>query len=230
MAARPLPPVRRVRWSQAIRIIPTRYPPIPLFERLGDPADWETLAEIESLTNPRAREELGEIAVVPPEDRVSGPGATWVMAPFVHRRPSRFGDGHHGVYYAARRRATAIAETCFHMGRFYAATAEAPLDVEMRVLASAVDDRFHDLRANPRRWAKELAPDDYGASQRLGADLRDAASRGVVYPSVRDPGGECLGAFTPRAVGLPATVGVLRYHWDGQRIARVFDYDAGAWL
>src|SRR5690606_25270720 len=69
------PPVRRVRWHEAHRILPSRYPPIQLFERLtDDPAEWEILAEIESLTNPRVRDEIGEIRLVAPAERVSGPG------------------------------------------------------------------------------------------------------------------------------------------------------------
>ena len=68
------------------------------------------------------------------------------------------------------------------------------------------------------------------ASQSFARGLRAAASRGVVYPSVRDAGGECRGAFTPRAVGLPTSTGVLRYHWDGDRIDRVFDYATDRWL
>jgi hypothetical protein len=41
------PPERRIRWPAAHRILPSRYPPIQLFERLtGDPAEWEILAVI----------------------------------------------------------------------------------------------------------------------------------------------------------------------------------------
>ncbi|HEX5053960.1 MAG TPA: RES family NAD+ phosphorylase [Planctomycetota bacterium] len=100
----------------------------------------------------------------------------------------------------------------------------------MRVLVGPVDDRLHDLRVDVRRWRTELSPDDYGASSRLGARLRAAGSRGLVHPSVRDAGGQCIAALTPRAVGLPLSVAVLAYHWDGERVARVFDYAAGVWL
>jgi hypothetical protein len=78
-AQRPIeqPPAHRVRWPEAHRIVPSRYPPVQLFERLSeDPAEWETLAEIESLTNPRIRNEIGEIRLVPTDERVSGPGAS----------------------------------------------------------------------------------------------------------------------------------------------------------
>lgn len=223
-----LPPVRRVRWSKAFRIIPTRFPPVALFERLGDPAEWDVLAEIEALTNPRIRAEIGEIASVPPSERIAGPGASWVMGAFAHRRPSRFTDGTFGVYYCANRRSTAIAETRWHMGRFYAATREAALDVEMRVLVGGVEDRFHDLRGRGP-WRATLAPDDYARGQALGRRLFAAKSRGVVYPSVRDPAGQCVGAFTPKAVRVPVVATVLRYHWNGERIDRVFDYSTETW-
>ncbi|MFG0317099.1 MAG: RES family NAD+ phosphorylase [Planctomycetota bacterium JB042] len=224
------PPVRRVRWAKTYRAVPSRFPPIQLFERIGDPADWEALAEIEGLTNDRLRDEIGEIALVPPDQRVSGPGASWVMASFTHvGRPSRFSDGSYGVHYVARRKETAVAETIHHMGRFYAATREPALDVDMRLLIGRVDAALHDLRDAAPSWRPALDPDDYGAGQALGRALRDAGSLGVVYGSVRDAGGECIGAFLPRAVVPPIQGPHLRYHWDGARIDRWFDYGDETW-
>ena len=227
------PPVRRVRWPEAHRILPSRYPPIQLFERLtDDPAEWEALAEIESLTNPRLRDEIGEIRLVSPAERVSGPGASWVMASFTHRNPhgSRFSDGSYGVYYAARELPTAIAETVFHLGQFYAATADRPHTEAMRVLVGRIDASFHDLRGGAPVWALCLARNDYTASRALGRRLRAAGSNGIVYPSVRRAGGQCLGAFRPRAVGLPIQGRHLAYHWDGHRISRYFDYAEDRWV
>lgn len=227
---RALPVERRVRWSRAWRVIPSRYPPIQLFERLGDPSEWDAIAAIEGLTNPRVRQEIGEISVVPVAERVSGPGASWVMASFTHiGHPSRFSDGRYGVYYAARTRATAIEETAWHMGRFYSATREAPLDVDMRTLVGRLDGTFHDLRDDPR-FAAVHDPGDYTAAQSLGRRLRDAGSNGVVYASVRHPGGECVGAFRPKAVPIPTQGSHLRYHWDGRRIDRYFDYGEDQWV
>jgi hypothetical protein len=227
------PPVRRVRWHEAHRILPSRYPPIQLFERLSDdPAEWETLAEIESLTNPRLRDEIGEIRLVPPAERVSGPGASWVMASFTHVNPqgSRFSDGSFGVYYAARELPTAVAETAYHMGRFYAATADPPHAEAMRVLVGRLNAGFHDLRGDLARWARVLDPHDYTPSRILGSRLRQAGSNGIVYPSVRRAGGQCVGAFRPKAVGLPIQTRHLQYAWDGRRISRYFDYTLNRWV
>ncbi|HEX8777609.1 MAG TPA: RES domain-containing protein, partial [Rhodanobacter sp.] len=54
-----LPPVRRVRWSHAYRIVPSRFPPVGVYDRIADPADLDALFAIEALTNPRLREEAG---------------------------------------------------------------------------------------------------------------------------------------------------------------------------
>jgi hypothetical protein len=227
------PPQRRVRWHEAHRILPSRYPPIQLFERLSDdPSEWEILAEIESLTNPRLRDEIGDIRLVPVAERLSGPGASWVMASFTHLNPSgsRFSDGSYGVYYAARELATAIAETVFHLGRFYAATADRPHAEAMRVLLGKLDASFHDLRGDLPRWVPVLDPEDYGASRALGRRLRAAGSSGIIYPSVRHAGGQCIGAFRPKAVGPPIQARHLQYFWDGQRISRYFDYAEDRWV
>src|SRR6516162_8514382 len=77
--------VCQVEWQQTWRIIASRYPPINLFERVSpNPAVWEALIELEQLTNPRLRDEVGQINLVPPERRVTGTNASWVMAPFTH--------------------------------------------------------------------------------------------------------------------------------------------------
>jgi hypothetical protein len=92
------PPVRRIRWGTAIRIIPSRFPPVDLFARVADAAEFEALYELESRTNPRLREDAGAISLVRPEDRVYGPGASYVMAPFAHVHPGggRFNDSTFG--------------------------------------------------------------------------------------------------------------------------------------
>src|SRR4030088_1966236 len=58
-----------VRWQPCFRVIPSRYPTIHLFERGAVPADWDALYWIESLTNPRLRDEVGDIELVAPDER-----------------------------------------------------------------------------------------------------------------------------------------------------------------
>jgi RES domain len=221
--------ITRVRWAHAYRVINSRYPPVDVFERVADPAEWETLLRLEELTNPRVREEWGEIALVPAEERVSGPGASWVMAAFTHvGQQTRFSDGSYGVYYASAALETAIRETAFHFGRFLLATSEPRGTVlELRTLVSrGVDQRFHDARSGH----PELhLPDDYGPSQAFGAQLRKAGSNGIVYRSVRDPKGRCLAVLRPRAIPVPVQGAHLSYHFDGARIDRWFRIGERNW-
>jgi hypothetical protein len=225
---------RHVAWPKAWRIIASRYPPIDIFERLtGDPAVWDALIALEQITNPRVRDEVGEIALVEPQDRVSGPGASYVMASFTHLNPrgSRFSDGGFGVYYAARALETAIAETVFHFEAFARDSHDPPRTEEMRVLVGAIDGPFEDVSAlaEPLR-SQVLDPHDYGVAQAYAMRLRADDALGVVYPSVRHAGGECVGAFKPRAVGLPRQERHLQYRWNGTRVDRYFDYSKDKWI
>jgi hypothetical protein len=225
---------RRVDWPLAWRIIASRYPPIALFERLtADTAVWDALIALEQITNPRVRDEVGDIALIAADQRVSGPGASYVMASFTHLNPkgSRFSDGSYGVYYAASQLETAVAETVFHFEAFARDSGDPPRMEDMRVLVGAVDAEFEDVNglAEPRR-SQILDPMSYGAARAFARELRDAGANGVVWPSVRRPAGECVGAFRPRAVGLPRQERHLKYRWNGERVDRYFDYLRDTWI
>jgi len=135
-----------VRWHNAHRIINSRYPYTAIFDRVADPADLDAIAELEARTNLRVRDELGEISLVRAEDRVGGHGTTPVMASFTHTKGSRFSDGTYGVYYAAAARDTAIAETVFHLTRWYRLTNEESTDVDFRDYIASIAGRFEDIR------------------------------------------------------------------------------------
>ncbi|GAB0115889.1 RES family NAD+ phosphorylase [Acidisoma sp. C75] len=227
-------PSRRIDWPQAWRIIASRYPPIRLFERVtADPAAWDALVALEQLTNPRLRDEVGEIALVPPEERVSGPGASYVMAAFTHinRQGSRFGDGSFGVYYAADTLATAIAETVYHFETLARDSEDPPRSEDFRALVGPVDAAFEDVAALPEAERRAvLDPERYAAAQAYGRALREEGANGVVYPSVRRPGAECIGAFRASAIGIPHQERHLKYRWNGARVDRYFDYAQDAWI
>ena len=220
-----LVPVRHITWRPAFRIIPSRFPPIDLFERVADPGDLEAVLAIEALTNDRLRDEVGKLSLVPEAERISGPGTSAVMAAFTHPNPggSRFSDGSYGVFYCARALPTAIAETSHHRAKFLAATREAPMELDMRVYLVDLDAELHDLRAMPISAVAVYAPDDYSAGQALGRALRAAGSWGVAWDSVRQAGGECAALFRPRALGNCRQERHLAYVWDGARIAGVYE-------
>lgn len=215
-------PVARIRWTAARRIIRSLYPTVDLFEDIADPADWPLLIAAEQKTNPRLVESIGTLDRVPPRRRVAGPGATFLMAPFIHAsldRPSRFDDGRAGVLYVADRFETALMETMHHHARFMARTREPPgWTSQFRELAMDVDATLHDLRGDDPGFAPALDPDRYQAAQALGRALRTAGSDGVVYPSRRDPEGLCAGLFYPDLARNLVQGRHLDYHWDGTRV------------
>jgi hypothetical protein len=218
-------PRRRVRWQQACRIVPTRYPAVNLFDRVADANDFDALYALEAMTNERLREELGHVERVPREERVFGTGSGPIMAAFTHVNVlgSRFSAGQFGVFYAARQRVTAVAETRYHQGRFLAATQEAAMHLPMRLYHVAIDAKLHDLRPQGAVPAAIYGPHDYGAAQTLGARLRTSGSAGVAYRSVRHEGGQCVGLFKPKGASACLHAAFLLYAWDGQRFSDVYE-------
>ena len=224
-------PVSAVSWVGGRRIIRSLFPPIDLFEDIADPEDWPLLIAAEQKTNPRLMESLGALDLVPPARRVSGPGATYLMAPFTHvslNRPSRFTRGDYGVLYVAERFETALLETMHHHARFMARTAEpAGWTSQFRELVLDVAAELHDLRSGDPAWEPALRADDYSEAQALAEELRAQASDGLVYPSRRDPRGECVSLFYPDQVSKVAQGRHLDYHWDGSRVNLYRDVHAG---
>lgn len=206
------------------RIIPTKFPPINFFERFTPPELMEEAFEIESLTNERLREQVGELSHVANQDRVSGPGASVVMAAFTHTGyASRFTNGDYGVYYAGRDLETAIRETVYHRERFLSFTNQAACDVDVRVYKGTIQKPLIDLRDKQFHYLLEPDPACYGPSQLFGAELRASHCYGALYPSVRKHQGECIAIFRPTAISLPVQSKWLVYHWDGKKIATVYE-------
>ena len=218
-------PTSAVRWLPCYRIIPSRFPPINLFERVTDPADLETVLEIESMTNDRLRDEVGALNLVPPEDRISGPGTSPIMAAFTHLPPygSRFTDGSFGVFYAGRTLDTSIAETKHHREAFLRATSEPRTELDMRVYAVDLDTMLHDIRGMKDTMAEVYDPSSYAASQALAIEIRTSGSSGLAYDSVRNPDGECVAIFKPRVLSNCRQERHLTYVWDGSSISTVYE-------
>ena len=218
-------PVARIDWKPCWRIIPSRFPPIQLFERVTDPDDLEAIFGMDALTNPRIRNEVGDIELVPPEDRIGGPGATVIMAAFTRLNPdgSRFSNGAYGVFYAANDLDTAIAETRHHRERFMSATAQGHMELDMRVYLVDLSGDMHDLRGQRAAQPLVCDNDNHAAGRHLARTLREAGSNGIAYDSVRRKGGECAAVFRPPLLSNARQERHLCYVWDGQRIATIYE-------
>jgi hypothetical protein len=202
------------------RLIPSHFPPIALFENLLDPGELEAAYALEGLTNDRLQDQVGNIALVAPEDRVAGPGTTAIMAAFTHIGiPSRYTDGRFGVYYAGLSLDTAIAESRFSRARFLRSTNEAPQILTMRCYNCEVHASLVDLRNDPLTQDSE----SFVYPQTLGRQLKAKNEIGILYKSLRYSGGECIAALRPMALIPPAIqTGHYQFHWDGNSISHVF--------
>ena len=218
-----LPPLAATGFD-VYRIVPSLFPPKSLFDRITDAGDLEAVYAIEALTNDRLRQEVGEISLVPPKDRVVGPGSTPIMAAFTHLNPEggRFTDSTYGAYYAAPAIDTAIAETKYHREQFLAATERGRrIDVDMRVYLARLSGELHDIRKNAPAGLYD--PDSYSAGQQFGRRLRLEGSNGIIFNSVRRPGAICVAVFRPRLLSHCRQERHLTYQWDGERITNIFE-------
>ena len=208
----------------------TIFPPIDLFEEVADAGDLDALMALRARTDPLS-ERIQPALAIPPRDRVYGPGAGYVMAPFVYPSPdgTRFGPPaltaeSFGVYYAARDEATAIAEVKHHRVAFLEATRAPAQDLDFEVLRAPVKGaHFYDLRGRQREFPGVYSLTDYSVSQKLGAEIRRKDADGIAYDSVRREGGECVAVFRPRCVGPARPVKHLIFRWNGAAIAAVLE-------
>lgn len=215
--------------ERVYRVILSRYPQIDLFERVSSPEERDVLYAVESLTNPRLRNEAGDIRLVAPEDRVYGDGASWIMAAFTHPpvdgRGGRFNKDF-GVYYCSPAESVAVAESSFHRARFLRESRIEETTQDMRVIRAHVGPSIlHDVRHLAGSAIYDA--DNYTESQQLGNALRGTNSLGLHYRSVRTEG-ECISVMRPRILSDAIHWRYLRYHYNKGEIVEVESLDGSA--
>lgn len=211
-------PETLLRWKGAPRLVASRYPVTGLLDRVAAPDDLDAVFELESWTNDRISAELGILPRIPREEWITGrPMASVVMAAFCHPRPegSRFSTGERGAWYAARTIDTAIEECIYHRTRELQEVRAFETRVQMRVYLADFGARFHDVRGTRRTWAPLHDPSDYTMPQQFGQQLLARGGNGVVYRSVRHPGGECIACFRPALVRNVRAGGHYEFRWQG---------------
>src|SRR5690606_23599626 len=104
---------------------------------------------LEALTNDRVTRAAARLARLTDDDLVQGPGATFVMAAFLHSDDvgGRFTDHRLGAWYASFDVTTAIAETLYHHERrLKLSDGVFPVTIQMRELKTHIDGLHVDLR------------------------------------------------------------------------------------
>jgi hypothetical protein len=217
-------PETRVRWTATCRLVPSRYPSVGVLDSIAAPADLEAVMELEAWTNDRLSVELGILSTIPRDEWVVGePMASVVMAAFCHPRPggARFSWNDRGAWYASRTVETALAESVFHRVRELEEVGHFDVRMQMRLYHADFSTTFHDIRGGGERWVQLYDPEAYVQSQRVGRILFDAGSNGVIYDSVRHPGGTCLACFRPRLVRRVRVAAHYEYAWSGGKVPAV---------
>jgi hypothetical protein len=207
----------RLHGQVAHRLIPSRYPPVGILDRVSSPEDLEAVFELEAWTNDRVSQELGLLYGIPREEWIFGPNATVVMAAFCHPRPDggRFNDASRGAWYAAFELETAQAEIVYHKTKELAEVGVFETRVQYREYVGRFWGEFHDLRLSKREFAPYHDPNSYEHSQKLAVALLQNGSNGILYRSVRRAGGECIACFHPALVKEVRQSAHFELSWQG---------------
>jgi hypothetical protein len=182
--------------------------------------DLAALAELEGATSNRLLAQARGSGGVQPYELVYGvPHAAFINAAFAYakpREPNRFNGGDRGAWYASFELETSLAEVQFHLSEMLAATGVFEATVEYAELHASFAGEFLDLRPHPDHQAlhrdKAIG---YPAGNALADAVRAEGLNGIIYPSVRRPGGTCLAALFPHAVQSVAQGDVWRMRWTG---------------
>ncbi len=205
---------------QAYRLVNSKFPPIALFDDVADADEFEVLYQIQELTNPRLKNELGRLELIPRREIPFGiPGCSYAIAPFTHVNPagSRFSDGSFGVLYLADTLETALAEVRHHQSLYWSNVPS--LNYE-RFVFRGLSCSFMD---KGMRDATTIAitdpiynPDDYSHSRLLGTLIKKTRCPGIRYHSVRMPGSYCWALMTPKVVLSVIQTAHYEMVWNGQ--------------
>lgn len=215
-------PVVTVAHPRTVRLVSTARLRAPVLAPLADSDDeLSELAEIEAATSSRMQAQVTGISGLAANELVYDvPHAHFINASFAYakpREPNRFNGETRGAWYAALAVETCLAEITFHMTDFLARTGVFEAVAEYAEMFCSVSGEFLDLRPMPAHPA--LSTDKtrgYPEGNRLALEARRAGLNGIVYPSVRHPGGTCFAILRPAAVQSVRQGDVWRLTWKGR--------------
>lgn len=182
------------------RLIPSRFMPIQAFDGVQNAAEMEAVMELEGWTNDRLV--LHRLQRLPRSEWVFGrPNASIVMAAFLHAsdQGSRFTGPDLGAWYAASSLETAFVEIANGVRREIALSALEQKTEEEREYTARLCGDFVDIRGD-RPDLHDPDPTSYAASQRFGSEVCAGPNAGIVYDSVRHPGGVNWVAYRPTLI------------------------------
>lgn len=206
------------------RLINTKYPTINLFDDVASPEEFEMLYAIQAITNPRLRDEVGNISLIETSEIPfhCERGRSYVVAPFTHINPNggRFNDGYFGALYIALSEETAALEVKYHQEKYWSNIEGLEYDrfVFRNLIVSYDLESCYEVT---HKDSEVLNINSYVASQQLARELKKDNYQAIKYPSVRSESGICWALFTPKPVYDVVQSNLLEMIWDGETIAEV---------
>ncbi len=214
------PPRALVRQIDTHRLVPSRYlrDDRSVLAEVAADEDLEAIADLDAATNDRLLAAEQRLPGIGLEELVFAvPCGDVINAAFCHPHPlgARFNGPERGAWYAAFELATSQAEVAFHKSVQLAEIDRYEDSVTYDDYIADFSATFHDLR-KARGFSACLDPRSYVASQALAERLLAEGSLGVVYPSVRRPGGTCVACFRPALVSNVRRGRTYRFTWHGK--------------
>lgn len=185
----------------AHRLVPSRFPPIGLFDTVATAADAAAVMELAGWTNDRLVAE--RIDRLPRDQWVYGrANASIVMASFLHVAPGgmRFNGPDLGAWYAAASIVTAAAEVGHHLRREAVARSVKGMRRTYRNYTAVLIGDYRDIRGRQAALPGAYASDSYEAAQAFGEGVRASQVSGLLYDSLRHRGGCNIVAYRPVGV------------------------------
>ena len=187
--------------------------------RIADDDDHlQSIFDLDHATNDRLLAENDLLPGIGVDELVfSVPFYRIINAAFTHAHPlgSRFNGPDRGAWYAGFAPETSQAEVAWHKSLELA-------EIDWLNESLTYDDyladfggEYHDIRGDDNA-SDCLSANSYVASQGLAARLLAVGSPGVIYPSVRHAGGDCLACFRPALVGNVRKSARYRFTWTGR--------------
>lgn len=214
-------PLRRIdgEWH---RLIPSRFPPVDVYERFGS-AELNAIAKkVEDKTNPRLRAKAWLLGRTPDLGESSPRLQNWNHAPFAYRNPegSTFLNAGYGVLEVVLGERAALAWALRRREVFLARTQESPMGLDMRLLITGVHGDFVDMSdvsidvRQAQRWD-------------LGDRLYKDDAKGVIFHPPEQSQVMALAVFDNRVLGRSVQGAHYRFVWDGHRVSKVYDFSDG---
>ncbi len=216
-----IPPTVLVRQNDTHRLIPSKHSEggdSVLARIADDDAHLQDIFDLDNATNDRLAAENNLLPGIGVHELVFGvPYFRIVNAAFCHAHPlgSRFNGPDRGAWYAGFEIETSQAEVAFHKSIELAEVNWFEEEVTYDDYLADFSAELHDIR-KPAEFADYLDPESYLASQDMSQRLLDAASLGIVYPSVRNRAGTCVACFRPALVMNVRKGPTCRFAWRGR--------------